>query len=842
MVLKLKKVNEETEVPQIEAPQVTVAASAASVENSNELPIGTELQGYRIIQKLGSGGMGTVYLADQKSMQRKVALKILNPSVTKDAASVEQFLNETRNTGQIHHPNIVNAFDAGCENGVYFLAMQYIKGDTLDHILQVSGAMDEINALEIMVQIAGALSHVWSKYKMFHRDIKPGNIMLDRDENKAMLMDLGIAQIQGEGNCGNDDCVEGSPFYMSPEQIQGKNLSWTSDLYSLGATLYQLIVGVPPYDDKTIEDILKMHCQADFPEPAERNPGCKISMETVALLKKMMNKSPNKRFVSWEAFIVELNNLIALLKEYKEHPGKQTVRNAMALAEEKRNKLKQSKKKSAKITAVIFASVAVLCVAGYFITARLNTASAKAYLENGTGGKTSKLQDAFEKFKADPSSIDALNKTLKEAEITADSIGVPSDVSESIRTQVSNLRKESEELFNSSESFKKFAADFGKRRKEIEEKQAAFNSGRIPKKEDCKRIADLIGNLEAVTNVQNPKLRSQIVQLNQFKSAVEVMQGTAKKNYERLKKYENAKADEEGRRNLANALSIPSSETFDFSDVKDKVRGEVNAAENNKRNAARQRQEQDAKALNAARLQANKSVVSGSPKPIRIQMPNGADAVTTIRKDTANLKKLFFNAFYNVDIEAGYSIKLNPLYDQLPQTPEIKKELAALKAEYNKCRAPFVKGYAVWKELNNLDNLNYFQQMTVRTTSANQSLEKNYLTIAKIVNGNVHFLEPGSVEVPFIELLIGDKNNIVRKLFSVKKFDQDTAYSFCHLTGLYEVAYEVVPKSARTKVINEAKTTVRSLYNEARKRSDFATMKRLERDYKHWKIMKGIIR
>ena len=211
MALKLKKVDE-IKTPQIEDPIPVVDV----VENSNDLPIGTELQGYRIIQKLGSGGMGTVYLADQKSMQRRVALKILNQSVTKDAASVEQFLNEIRNTGQIHHPNIVIAFDAGCENGVYFFAMQYIKGDTLDHILQVKGSINEVTALEITLQIAGALSHVWNKYKMFHRDIKPGNIMYDPDENKAMLMDLGIAQELGEGG-GDEECVEGSPFYMSPE-------------------------------------------------------------------------------------------------------------------------------------------------------------------------------------------------------------------------------------------------------------------------------------------------------------------------------------------------------------------------------------------------------------------------------------------------------------------------------------------------------------------------------------------------------------------------------------------------------------------------------------------------
>ena len=168
--------------------------------------------------------------------------------------------------------------------------------------------------------------------------------------------------------------------------------------------------------------------------------------------------------------------------------------------------------------------------------------------------------------------------------------------------------------------------------------------------------------------------------------------------------------------------------------------------------------------------------------------------------------------------------------------------MAALKAEYNKLRAPFVSGYKVWKELNDLNNLAFFQQMSVRTTSANRSLGKNHLTIEKIVDGKVYFLESDSVPVPFIDLAIGDKNNIARKLFSVKRFDQESAYSFCHLIGLYEVAYEVAPKNIRAKVIGEAKTTVRDLYKEAKRRNDYATMRRLERDYKGWKIMKGIFR
>ena len=833
MVLKLKKLHELEETP----PQPESSPEVSPVENNDDLPAGTELHGYSILKKLGSGGMGTVYLAEQKSMRRQIALKILNPSVTKDASSVEQFLNEVRNTGQIHHPNIVNAFDAGCENGIYFLAMQYIKGDTLDQILQEDGSMEEIRALELTAPIAGALSHVWNKYEMFHRDIKPGNIMFDREENKAMLMDLGIAQKLGEDG-EEEDSVKGSPLCMSPEQILRKKLSWTTDLYSLGVTLYQLIVGVPPYDDKVIENILQMHCQADFPNPSERNPGCKISDETVALLKKMMDKNPGKRFASWEAFTKELEELIALLKDLKDHPEKRTVLGAMALAESKRKKQQQAKRKTTITTFVIFLLIIGAAAGGYWYLATKNTQAAMEYLTEG-GGKGSKLQEAFEKFKADPSKFEDFKKILKQAELSAKALGVPSDKSSMILAQVDSLSKESQELYDSYEAFKLFVVDFEKRSKDIEAHQAKIGK-KIPTRQECTLIADLIANLESITNAQRPRLRVQKTQLDKFKAAIAVMKQKAEQNYARLKKAEKDKADAVARRSSATVRRTDNSdETFDFSEVDGIVQGQVNAAENKKRDAARKQQDQDRKALNDLRIQANRSSAPNT-KPAAIKLLNGADALTAIRKDTQNLKKLFFDAIYKADLDAAYNIRINPVYQSLPQTPDIKRELAKLTAEYNKYHAPVAKAYEVWKALNDLNNLGHFQQMVVGATDLNMGLGRTTLTIEKITDGKVYFLESGAIPVPFVNLLINDKNDIVRKLFSVKRFDQEAAYCFCNLLGLYEVAYEIAPKALRSKVINEAKTTVREHYREARKRNDYATMRRLERDYKNLKIMKGV--
>ena len=829
MALKLKKVDE-IATPQIEDPVPVVDA----IENSNDLSIGTELQGYRIIQKLGSGGMGTVYLADQKSMQRKVALKILNQSVTKDASSVEQFLNEIRNTGQIHHPNIVNAFDAGCENGVYFFAMQYIKGDTLDHILQTNGSVDEITALEITLQIAGALAHVWNKYKMFHRDIKPGNIMYDPDENKAMLMDLGIAQELGEGE-GDEECVEGSPFYMSPEQIQGKKLSWTTDLYSLGATLYQLIVGVPPYDDKTIEDILKMHCQADFPEPSERNPNCKISAETVALLEKMMNKSPSKRFASWEDFISELSKLITVLKDYEDNPEKRAVMDAWSLAESKRKKIQQKKKASARITFLFFGVIVVIGIAGYFYAAHVNSTAAKAYLDNGNGAKASKLQEAYEKFKADPSKFEEFGKTLKQAEVAANSVGVSSADSDNILAQVKRYQKESTDLHDNYESFRNFSGDFEKRSKKIEEIQKKLDQ-KVPSQEDCKLISDLISNLETATNIQKPMFRPHVNQLEKFKSAIVVMKQKSKQNYAKLEKVNREKSEAIEKQSQRNVRTV--TVNIDLNDAEEEGRRNAKDLEREKQARLRSEVAGIERSGNNVRQTASSKPVQTAPK--KVKLLNGDDALSAIKADTAKLAQLFNDAAYRCDLEAAYNIKINPEYDTLPQTPDIKRELSKLKAEYAKYHTPVAKAYVVWKEINNLDNLNLFLHLKVRKTNLNRSVGKSTLTIAKIVDGKVYFREPGTVSVPFINLHISDKNAIVRAILAAKKISYEEIRIFCYAMGLYDIVYENAPNEEHNKIFADARKSVAALYALAKRKNDIATMNRLERDYGNWKIMKGI--
>ncbi|OGV50309.1 MAG: hypothetical protein A2X49_16205 [Lentisphaerae bacterium GWF2_52_8] len=261
---------------------------------------GSTLGGFEIVKLLGEGGMGSVYLSIQKSMQRYVALKVLPHEMTQDKDAVEQFLREVKTTGRLQHPNIVTAFDAGEDRGLYYLAITYVDGETLESRIDREGVVPEKDAFSYVLNISDALGYALEKHKIIHRDIKPGNIMVN-SSGEAFLMDLGIAMRLSEAQHSQEQ-VEGSPFYMSPEQTRGEKMDWRSDLYSLGASLYHMIVGVPPYDAPQIMKIVEMHSEAPFPEPATRNPKAKVSEEATKILRRMMAKNPSERFKSWEDF------------------------------------------------------------------------------------------------------------------------------------------------------------------------------------------------------------------------------------------------------------------------------------------------------------------------------------------------------------------------------------------------------------------------------------------------------------------------------------------------------------------------------------------------------------
>jgi len=270
---------------------------------------GMKLGDFIVEKQLGVGGMGEVWLAKQEKLDRHVALKILSPKYTSNRDFVERFLNEVRNTAKLEHPNIVTAFHAGVENNIYYMAISYIRGETVFDKIKDGIPLSEKDSLEIIKSIASALDYAWNEYRILHRDIKPSNIMIDKNFT-AKLMDMGISKkLDEESSLTMAGMMIGTPYYVSPEQALGvKDLDFRSDIYSLGATLYHMVTGTVPYDADTAMGIVTKHLSEPLPDPKSYNP--LISEQTVSLIKIMMAKDKNDRPASWKALIVDIERVL----------------------------------------------------------------------------------------------------------------------------------------------------------------------------------------------------------------------------------------------------------------------------------------------------------------------------------------------------------------------------------------------------------------------------------------------------------------------------------------------------------------------------------------------------
>lgn len=271
---------------------------------------GATVGGFKILQSLGKGGMGEVFLARQLSMDRNVALKILPKGMTADREDVDRFVNEVRLSARLDHPNIVTAYEAGQDAGTYFLAMAYAPGETLESRLKRTGPMPEAAALGIARKVAAALAYAWGAHHLIHRDVKPANIMLN-DNDEPKLMDMGISKRFGDiGGLTLDGTVVGTPNYMSPEQADGlPNVDFRSDMYALGATLYHTVTGHLPFAGNTLMETLRKQATASLPDP--RRGGVSLSRSCVLVMETLLARNPEQRYVTWEAFLAEADVVLS---------------------------------------------------------------------------------------------------------------------------------------------------------------------------------------------------------------------------------------------------------------------------------------------------------------------------------------------------------------------------------------------------------------------------------------------------------------------------------------------------------------------------------------------------
>ena len=245
-----------------------------------------ELAHYKILKLLGAGGMGVVYQASDRQLERLVALKILRPSLGRPAR--ERFLREARAAAAIEHDHVVTIYDVGDEGPLAFLAMPWIEGETLESRLQTKGHLKPEKVIEIGCQVAAGLAAAHAK-KLIHRDIKPANIWLESSRERARILDFGLAQVVDDNpQLTETGMIAGTPAYMSPEQAQGRAVDERSDLFSLGTMLYRMLTGQLPFESDNALATIQAIQQNSPPTPRQLDMGIPawLSDTVMALLEK----------------------------------------------------------------------------------------------------------------------------------------------------------------------------------------------------------------------------------------------------------------------------------------------------------------------------------------------------------------------------------------------------------------------------------------------------------------------------------------------------------------------------------------------------------------------------
>ncbi len=263
------------------------------------------IRDYKIVKKLGEGGMGTVYLADDTMLERKVAIKVLNPLLTKDAHFTERFRQEAKVQASLVHPNIVSLFNYFQEDDNYCMIMEFADGETLKHMISSKGPIPEQRAIWILSQMLEAVGFA-HKRGIIHRDIKPGNILLTKDDT-VKILDFGIAKILQDKGITKTGTKMGTIYYMSPEQIKAvKDIDHRTDIYSIGVTFYEMLSGRVPFNVDTDSDfeIMNEIVQGEILDPRKIYPH--ISDWIVKLLFNAVEKDRDKRIQSAEDFVQRL--------------------------------------------------------------------------------------------------------------------------------------------------------------------------------------------------------------------------------------------------------------------------------------------------------------------------------------------------------------------------------------------------------------------------------------------------------------------------------------------------------------------------------------------------------
>src|SRR5262245_23166940 len=287
--------------------------------------IGKAVGHYRITAKLGAGGMGEVFLAEDTRLKRKAAIKFLPAELAADPVRRQRFVNEARAASALNHPHVCVVYDVGeTGDGLPYIAMEFVEGLSLDTLVK-QGQLEISRVVEIALQVADALDAAHNR-RIVHRDIKPGNISLN-ERGQVKVLDFGLAKRMPKGTDGHEGTqvfqqtqeghVLGTPCYMSPEQALGKDLDHRSDIFSLGIVLYELATGQKPFIGPNFTEIIDKIVHAQPPAIARLNYDVPPELERITL--KCLQKQPDRRYQSAQDLIVDLKNLRRELDAGQDH-------------------------------------------------------------------------------------------------------------------------------------------------------------------------------------------------------------------------------------------------------------------------------------------------------------------------------------------------------------------------------------------------------------------------------------------------------------------------------------------------------------------------------------------
>lgn len=269
-----------------------------------------QIPGYEILDKIAEGGMATIWKARQTSLDRLVALKVLNTRLFKEPDDIERFRREAQAAAQLRHPGLCQIYDAGEQDGAVYYIMEYVAGFSIGDLLMRKGDLPEKQALMIANGVANVLGAIWEKNRIIHCDIKPDNLLIDQD-GTIRVTDLGLARVIGSmAHQIDNNYIVGTPNYASPEQARGQeDLDCRTDIYGLGATLYHMLTGLMPFADSAGEVAMERQVTDYVADPLLINP--EISVAATWLLEKLMIKDRTLRYPDWQAVIHDLDEVRA---------------------------------------------------------------------------------------------------------------------------------------------------------------------------------------------------------------------------------------------------------------------------------------------------------------------------------------------------------------------------------------------------------------------------------------------------------------------------------------------------------------------------------------------------